>query len=264
MIRTYPIAMRQNPEQNFFGKKFKHLQEEHLIKSTMTMKGTINKVCGALMVAFLGAFATIKIAPEHWGNVFYGGLAISLATGLGCTFKPHMTCYLIWPYAFCKGITLGLISFMLDSQLPGVATEALFATFTTLGVIFIGQRSGLLRTTPRSRKIAMYAFSSFCWLQISCFVAHHFFGYMGSFYRILFGIEGKGTEGLISIIASLFVIVLLCFLLVGDLEMIRTGINQYKISKNAEWYCAFILLVSIFRVYFEILKLMAKSSRRRR
>ena len=89
--------------------------------------------------------------------------------------------------------------------------------------------------------------------------------YLISFIMSFFGasmpVMNPGNSSLLSIGFSLFVVVIASLNLVMDFDFIEHGAENGA-PKYMEWYGAFGLLVTLIWLYLEILRLLAKLSRR--
>ncbi len=64
-------------------------------------------------------------------------------------------------------------------------------------------------------------------------------------------------NGLISIVVSIFVVIIAALNLVLDFDFIEQGV-KHGAPKYIEWYSAFGLMVTLIWIYIEILRLLMK------
>ena len=220
----------------------------------MTVNGVVNKTAISLVILFATASYTWSLGPgspqaSTWMIVgFLGGFVVALATVFKKTWAPVTTP----AYAALEGLALGGLSVIFESRYPGIASQAIFLTFGTLGGLLIAYRSGWIRATENF-KLGIFAATGGIALV-----------YMIGFVMSFFGtgiplIHGSGTVG---ILFSLFVVGVAALNLVLDFDFIEEGAERGA-PKYLEWYAAFGLLVTLVWLYLEILRLLAKLQDRR-
>lgn len=223
---------------------------------TMTIEGTVNKT-GLLLLICLATSSWIwtqtynaidpSVAlPWMWGGVL-GGLVVAIATSV----KPQWAPISAPLYAALEGLALGGISAWYAQSYPGILVQAVALTFGTLFVMLLAYRSGLVRATPRFRKVIGIAMGA-----ILLFYA----------VTLLLGLFGIDTGyfnagGTLGIIISLVIVTVAALRMVLDFDMIEQGVQQGA-PKAMEWYGAFALIVGLVWLYLEILRLLARVRRR--
>jgi uncharacterized YccA/Bax inhibitor family protein len=173
-----------------------------------------------------------------------GGLICALAT----VFKPRWSPYTAPVYAGLEGLLLGGISAMFETQYPGIAVQAVGATFGTLAALLAAYASGLIRPSENFKLGITAATGGICLV------------YLASWVLSLFGVHALGSlfgAGLIGIGFSVFVVIIAALNLVLDFDFIENGVRQAA-PKYMEWYGAFGLLVTLVWLYLEMLRLLSK------
>jgi uncharacterized YccA/Bax inhibitor family protein len=128
----------------------------------MTVQGAVNKSFLLLVVLLAGAFwpwsqylstgdASVVALPLMAGLI--GGLVLAVIM----SFKPAMATYLAIPYAGLEGLAMGAISATLERRYPGIAIQAVGATFAVFAAMLIAYRTGLIRATERFRAVVVGA-----------------------------------------------------------------------------------------------------------
>jgi uncharacterized YccA/Bax inhibitor family protein len=220
----------------------------------MTVNGVVNKTAIALVILFATASYTWSLGPESpqvstWMIVgFLGGFVVAIATVFKKTWAPVTTP----AYAALEGLALGGISVLFESRYPGIASQAIFLTFGTLGGLLLAYRSGWIRATENF-KLGVFAATGGIALVYVVGLVMSFFG------TGIPLIHGSGTVG---ILFSLFVVGIAALNLVLDFDFIEEGAERGA-PKYLEWYAAFGLLVTLVWLYLEILRLLAKLQDRR-
>jgi uncharacterized YccA/Bax inhibitor family protein len=187
-----------------------------------------------------------------------GGVISGAIVALVISFKPRLAPSLAVPYALLEGLFLGAISAFIAQRVPadsgiggGIVFQAVVLTFTTALSMLALYAFRIIRVTEKLRSIVMAATGA-----VMLF-------YLVSFALSLFGVQmgmlhGSGN---LSIGISLFVVGLAAFNLLLDFDFIERG-ARHGAPKAMEWFGAFALMVTLVWLYLEILRLLAKFSRR--
>jgi uncharacterized YccA/Bax inhibitor family protein len=220
----------------------------------MTIEGTVNKTGISLIILFAAATWTWNMGFDdpRTGGLLMLGLIGGVVTALVTVFKQTAAPFTTPVYAACQGLALGGISAAAESKFPGIASQAIFLTFATLGALLLAYRSGVIRATEKF-KLGVFAATGGIALV-----------YLVGFVMSFFGagiplIHGSGTVG---IAFSVFVTGVAALNLVIDFDFIEQG-AEGGAPKYMEWYGAFGLLVTLVWLYLEILRLLSKLQERR-
>ncbi len=215
----------------------------------MTVDGTVNKTVLSLIILIITASFTWNMGMKgepFMGLVmagFMGGLIVAVLT----IFKMHLAPYTTPIYAALEGLALGGISVGVELRYPGIASQAVFLTFGTLGALLLAYRTGVIRVTEKFKMGVFAATGGIAIVYLLSFV-------MGFFGASIPLIHSSGTFG---ILFSLAVVVIASLNLVLDFDFIATGAQQGA-PKYMEWFGAFSLLVTLVWLYIEILHLLSK------
>lgn len=223
-------------------------------EEAMTVAGTVNKTAICLVLLFLTATWTWNLGP---GDPRLGGLTLLGVIGgfiaaLITVFKKTWAPLTAPGYAALEGLALGGISAVFESRYPGIASQAVFLTFGTLGALLLAYRSGLVRATENFKLGVVAATGGIALVYLVGLVLSFF----GTGIPL---IHGSGTFG---IVFSLFVTAIAALNLVLDFDFIEQGAEDGA-PKYMEWYGAFGLLVTLVWLYLEILHLLSKLRERR-
>jgi len=220
----------------------------------MTIGGVVNKTAMSLVILLCTATWTwhLSLSGERVAGLMMLGTIGGLLTALVTIFKQPWAPVTTPLYAAFEGLALGGISAVFESRYPGIASQAIFLTFGTLGALLLAYRSGLIRATENF-KLGIFAATGGIALV-----------YLIGFVMSLFGasiplIHSSGTVG---VLFSLFVVGVAALNLVLDFDFIEQGAERGA-PKYMEWYAAFGLLVTLVWLYLEILRLMSKLQERR-
>lgn len=243
----------------FSGTSFQ--SQSGAVATQMTVQGTMAKTAFLLLAVMLSAAYTWKLAIDDPGKAMpwmIGGGVVGFIVAMVISFKPRLAPSLAVPYALLEGLFLGAISAFIAQSVPadsgiggGIVFQAVVLTFTTALSMLALYAFRIIRVTEKLRSIVMAATGA-----VMLF-------YLVSFALSLFGVQMAMLHGSgpLSIGISLFVIGLAAFNLLLDFDFIERG-ARHGAPKAMEWFGAFALMVTLVWLYLEILRLLAKFSRR--
>ena len=121
---------------------------------TMTINGVVNKTGLSLFLLIISASITWSNPALSWLGMVgtFAGLILAVVT----IFKPKISHLTVPAYAIMQGLFLGLISRVFENQYPGIAVQAIFLTFGTLGSLLLAYMSGLIKATENF-KLGIFA-----------------------------------------------------------------------------------------------------------
>lgn len=217
----------------------------------MTVAGTINKTLVLLVIAAISAAAVVFEAMQGYADkvttIMTIALFVGLGTGLVASFVPKLAKFLSPVYAFAEGALLAVITLFAEVQFPGIALQAVTATFATFFVMLSLYRMGAIKATAKFRAVIMSA--------ITAILIVYLIEIVGSFFG--FSVPFLNGSGPVSIVASVIICVVAALSLILDFDFIEKG-SQNLIPKDYEWYGAFGLLVTLVWLYVEVLRLLSK------
>ncbi|MDR0485432.1 MAG: Bax inhibitor-1/YccA family protein [Elusimicrobiota bacterium] len=212
----------------------------------MTISGVINKSVILLAILAISAFYS-------WNNPQFAQVAVFPALIAGfilamiCSFKPKSSAVCSPIYAVCEGIVLGFISLYFNKSYPGIVINAVFLTIAVLFCMLAAYRAGLLRATPRFRKVLI--------LSMLGILVFYLVNMVMSFFGSSLGYFSSNSEG--AFIINLIIVAVAALNFIIDFDMVEQGAAQGA-PKFMEWYCSFALLVTLVWLYLEILRLLAR------
>ncbi|NLR65365.1 Bax inhibitor-1/YccA family protein [Chitinophaga varians] len=226
----------------------------HADGSTMTIRGTINKMAFLLVMLMAAAVFSYGQFLKGSSNVLplvFGGAIGGFILALVIIFKKEWSGYLAPAYALAEGLFLGGISAMFNAQWQGIVLQAVGLTFGTFIAMLVLYRTGVIRATERFKSIIITAT-----LGIGIF-------YLIAMVLRLFHIDMPliHSSGTFGIVFSLIVVAIAALNLILDFDMIEQGAAMGA-PKYFEWYGSFGLLVTLVWLYLEILRLLSKLNRR--
>jgi uncharacterized YccA/Bax inhibitor family protein len=230
---------------------------------TASISGVVNKTSMLTSVAVGGGMFGIWISknkPElAWPLVIVGFIA-TIVIYFMIMRNPSRARGTAWIYAAIQGAFLGVITYALDNVLANMGYSAIGGLALQAFVITI------------SVLISMLALYYFRILQptkkfvaaISVLTLGIFITYMISFVMSLFGAQmpflslGSAIEGgnaaLIGIGLNVLILGVASLWLIIDFGMIEKQVKSGA-PKQMEWFCAFILMVTLVWIYLEAVKL---------
>ena len=172
-----------------------------------------------------------------------GGLVLGLVN----SFKKKVSPILVMTYALMEGLLLGGLSAVVDMRYPGVAVQAVLATFVVAGTTLALFANGKLRATPKLNKIFMIgAIGYLVYGLISILGAGIFGSALGSVS--LFGIP-------LGLIVGLFAVALATYSLLLDFTTTSEAVEA-GLPERESWRLAFGLTASLVWLYVEILRVL--------
>ena len=218
----------------------------------MTVSGTVNKT----FVLFIGLMITATWAwmnPMQSPIILIGSIVLALVVGLITAFNKRYSPITAPIYALVEGVVLGSISVRMEENYPGIVGQAIGLTLAIFFALLIAYRSGLIRATENFKLMVVSATLGIMLLYLVNFALLLFFDTRVSMIH---------ESGFAGIMFSTFVCILAALNLVLDFDFIEQG-EKLGAPKYMEWYGAFGLMVTLIWLYMEILRLLAKSRRRK-
>jgi uncharacterized YccA/Bax inhibitor family protein len=220
----------------------------------MTLAGTVNKtflLLAVLLVSALWPWSQYSSGdlPAATG-VMLVGLLGGFVLSLMICFTARWAPYLALPYAVCEGLVLGGLSAVFERRYPGIAIQAVGATFAVLAVMLVAYRAGIIRATERFRAIVIGATGAIALFYLVVVVL--------SYFHIDVPVLNAATP--LGIGISLVIVAIAASNLVLDFDQIESGVQQGA-PRYMEWYSAFGLLVTLVWLYLEVIRLLSKVRR---
>lgn len=246
--------------------KFLQSSRSYGLGETMTIQGTVNKIFIMLFLCVISAaWVWSKIvqptpmfeeqAAQATVTNVQGWLIFGTIGGLICAlvtiFKKEWAQYSAPAYALFEGLAIGGISAIFEMQYPGIVLQAVALTFGTMFCLLMVYKSGLIKVTDKFRKGLFAATGAIFLVYMMNFVM----GFFGSGISLITSASPMGIG------FSLIIVCVAALNLVLDFDFIERGASM-GVPKQMEWYAAFGLMVTLIWLYFEILRLLAKTRRR--
>ncbi|MFO1022231.1 MAG: Bax inhibitor-1/YccA family protein [Planctomycetales bacterium] len=228
-----------------------------LAGSRMTLEGSAFKTGILLLLTLAGAGYTWHLFFQQQGNpgavvpLMIGGGIVGFIVSMICIFKPTTSPMLAPVYALAEGLFLGGISASIEARYPGVALQAVMATFGTLAALLVAYTTRMIRATENFKLGVVAATGGICLM------------YLGLMIMRLFGMEVGflNNNPALSIGISVVIVIVAALNLVLDFDFIEEGAARGA-PKYMEWYAALGLMLTLVWLYIELLKLFAKLSKK--
>jgi uncharacterized YccA/Bax inhibitor family protein len=224
----------------------------------MTLEGTADKTLILLAVLVFSAAVTwMQVRNADIGDwvdgtsVGFGASLVGLGLAVAVVWKPERAPHLAPIYAAVEGIVIGAWSAFFNHVYPGIVLQAVAITFGVLATMLVLYATRVIKVTEHLRMGIVAATGGI----VAVYLATFLLGLLGMHVPY---IHDGGRAG---IMFSLLVVGIAAFNLVLDFDFIETGV-QRRVPKYMEWYGAFGLIVTLIWLYFEILRLLAKSRKR--
>ncbi len=214
----------------------------------MTIQGSVHKT-GVLLglVTASAAYSWNHSSPTLIGVSSILGFVMAMVT----CFKKEWSPVTAPAYALLEGLALGGISRMLNSSYPGIALQAVMLTFGVLFALLGAYRMGIIRATEKFKAVVIAATLGVAMVYLASMI-------LGLFHIDIPFLHSSGQMG---ILFSAVVVVIAAMNLILDFSFMEDAAAA-GLPKYMEWYAAFGVMVSLVWLYLEILKLLAKLSRR--
>jgi len=220
-------------------------------EDAMTIQGTVNKTLILLLFVVGSAMWAWSRPMQFVPYVLWivgGGFVLGLIT----TFVKQAAPITAPLYALVEGVIIGCVSFLFEKLYPGIVIQAVGLTFGTLFALLLAYQSRLIKVTQNFRLGVVAATGGIALYYLASMI-------LSSFFKIQVPLIHESTP--LGIGFSVVVVIIAALNLVLDFDFIEKGAEVHA-PKYMEWYAAFGLMVTLIWLYFEILRLLAKTRRR--
>lgn len=175
------------------------------------------------------------------------GMVGGLVLGLVNSFKKKVSPILVMTYALMEGLLLGGLSAVVDMRYPGVAVQAVLATFVVAGTTLALFANGKLRATPKLNKIFMIGA-----------IGYLVYGFISILGAGIFGssLNSFSIGGIpLGLVVGLFAVALATYSLLLDFTTTSEAVEA-GLPERESWRLAFGLTASLVWLYVEILRVL--------
>jgi len=231
--------------------------------NTATISGVVNKTSMLTSVAVGGGMFGIWLTKNHpalsWPLAIAGIIAIFIVYFM-IMRNPLRAKQTAWIYALVQGAFLGVLTHALDGALEnmgyvamgGLALQAFVITISVLVSMLALYYFRILQPTKKfTAAVSVLTLGIFITYLISFVMS--MFGAEMPFLSLGSAMEG-GTSAMIGIGLNVLIIGVASLWLIIDFGMVEQQV-QAGAPKQMEWFCAFILMVTLVWIYLEAVKL---------
>lgn len=213
--------------------------------SVMTLDDVITKTAIALfVVAAVGAATFLLLPPALLFPAIIGSALIGFITVFIVASRAVVSPLAVGAYALVEGIFVGAFTQMFEYRYPGIATQAVLATFAVAGATLAAYKFFNIRVTPKFRRMVFLATAGFAVLMLGNFV-----------FALITGNPGL-RGGAFGIVVALIASALAVFNLVTDFDMVERGIAN-RAPASESWRAALGITVTMVWLYTEMLRILS-------
>jgi uncharacterized YccA/Bax inhibitor family protein len=213
----------------------------------MSFEDVIMKTVGVLAFVLAGGVIGFFIPA-----LAIPGAIIGFVLALVNIFKKKPSPALIFAYGAFEGLFLGGLSVILETQLPGIISQALLGTGLVFGVTLALFANGKIRASARATKIFLIAMISYALFSLVNFGLQ-----ITGINQDAWGLRSGEIFGIpIGLIIGPLVILMAAYSLVLDFTTIQEGVKNGA-ARSLGWKAAFGLVLTIVWLYVEIIRLIA-------
>ncbi|MBA9003590.1 MULTISPECIES: Bax inhibitor-1/YccA family protein [Thermomonospora] len=217
------------------------------VQRTMTIDDVVVKGFLALGTLMLAGALTWALLPLPTA-LTVGLVAFVLQFGLWAfiTFTQKANAPLVLTFSALYGVGVGAISSYYENLYNGIVFQAVIGTALAFGGTLAVHSLRIIRMTPKLARFVIAAGFAMMGLMLVNLL-------LAVFTDTDLGIRDNGPLG---ITFSVVAILLGCFFLLLDFDMVEQGVRAGAPEKFA-WYCAFGLVLSLVWIYLELLRLLS-------
>ena len=217
---------------------------------TKTLQGVVNKtfILSVLMVISGGfSWLMVQANPSVAGLLGIGSALAGFVLVMISSFRPTWSPAIAPAYGVVEGVFVGVISARYAALYNGIVLQAALLTLGILFALLFAYQSRLIKATENFKLGLIAATGGIAIV------------YLASMVLGIFGIQIPliHESGMVGIGFSLVVVVIAALNLVLDFDFIENGV-AHGAPKYMEWQAALGLLVTLVRLYIEMLRLLSK------
>tara|TARA_B100001750_G_scaffold215324_1_gene199238 strand:+ start:623 stop:1426 length:804 start_codon:yes stop_codon:yes gene_type:complete len=228
-----------------------------------SIQGVVNKTGMLAVIAVVGGMLGISLVEKQPGLMVPMGILGFIATLVVyfvIMFNPMRAKYTAWIYSLIQGAFLGTIAYSLEGLLEsmgyeamgGLALQAFVITMSVLVSMLGLYYFRILQPTKMFVSVVSVLTLGVFIVYLMSFILN-FFGTTIPYISIGSALEG-GQTALIGLGINLLILALASLWLIIDFGLVEQHVNNGA-PKQMEWFCGFILMVTLVWIYLEALKL---------
>lgn len=240
------------PPSQYGQQPYQPYQQPGAPAGIMTIDDVITKSAITMGVLALTAAATFMLLPL---GLF---LPVAIATGLlsfvavlVVAARRVVNPAFVIGYAVLEGVFVGALSKVVEVglDLPGIAAQAVLATFVAAGVTFAAYKYLRIRVTGTFRKVVVISTLALAGAYLVNFVL--------SLFGVSTGMIAFGSSaGPLAMLVSAVAVILAVLNLIMDFDYIEQGVRN-RAPAQESWRAAFGLTVTMVWLYTELLRILS-------
>ncbi|MGJ6980835.1 Bax inhibitor-1/YccA family protein [Aestuariimicrobium soli] len=220
-------------------------QQYQAAEKLMTLDDVITKTAISLvMVAGVAAVAYLMLPLAFVYPALLASALLGFVTVMIVSARRTVNPVGLFIYALVEGLFVGAFTKVFEYQYPGIATQAVLATFAVAGVTLAAYKFFNIRVTPKFRRMIFIATAGFAVLMLGNFVF--------SLFTQSAGLRGGALGLLVGIVACGLAVLNL----VTDFDYVERGIAS-RAPASESWRAALGITVTMVWLYTEILRILS-------
>lgn len=207
----------------------------------ITYTNVMFKVMFLAILLIASAIFTIYNIGQFNTGILIGAVVIGFISVLIGSFSLKLSPIFSTIYAISEGVVVGFISLVFNTLYPGIAETAVATTLIVLLIMILLFSSGIIKITQKFNSILVVSLIAVIFIQL----INLFFPFGTHLYTII----------------SIFSAILSALFLLYDFGFIKNAVDK-GVDAKVGWVLGLGLMVTIVWIYFEILRLLALTSRR--
>ncbi len=220
------------------------------LTSVMTFDDVLTKTTITLLAVMATAVASFMLMPPAILNVA-GILAavVGFVTVLIVSLRRTVSPVGVLIYALIEGVFIGWFTRFFENLYPGIAIQAVLATFVTAGVTLAAYKFFNIRVTAKMRKMVMIGTFAFAGVALVNLVL------------VLFGVQtgirdAYGNFSWLGLGFAVLGVALAVFNLVVDFDSVEVGIAN-RAPASESWRAALGITVTMVWLYTELVRVLS-------
>jgi uncharacterized YccA/Bax inhibitor family protein len=213
----------------------------------MTIDDVVMRTATMFGVLLLTAAPTYFVLKPQSLLLVFGAAIVGFVLAMVVAFSKTVRPPLMLAYAAVEGVFVGGLSYWYSRAWDGIVPQAVLGTLAAFGAMLLLYRTGVLRATPKFRKVILIAAVGYIGFALVNILLSAFVSSWTNVYAM---------GGLLPVLISGFGVVLASLFLVLDFDFIEQGVRNGLPAQYA-WTAAFGLVVTLIWLYLEILRLLS-------
>jgi uncharacterized YccA/Bax inhibitor family protein len=258
MARTNPVLSKTFPEQSGYGT----LPPAYGTLDRLSIDDVVIHTAGLLALLVAVAAVSWQVVPIGTGLGFViPAVLVAVGIVIYSGIKRHVSPAMAMAYAVVEGFVVGVISHVyndfsgtgrgVNTANTGIVLQAVVATIAVFFGMLALYQTGVIRATPKFRKVIMTATLGI------------FLTYMASIVMHLFGADMPllNSSSSLGILVSVAIVVIAAMNFILDFDQIERAVAAGA-PRDYAWAASLGLLVTLVWLYLEMLRLLSKLQRR--